>query len=464
MAEELPPPPPPPVGPRGWEVEPEQMEAAATQPRTPGNLLPWIAGGCGVGLLTVGLLVVGLLLALPRAREELALLLAPSRAESPPPPESPRINQSALPPGPVRINGDFSSPSDVWEQAGARIADGGYELRVDTANFDSYGLYLGSNGMPIGNFDLTVDATQLAGPRDAEFGIRFRQPGPENYLMFAISPSGYYRLVRVDDGNYSSLVPWTFSPRIKTGEGTVNRLRIIADGTRIRGYVNGSELIDVQDEVGLTGQLTLGATTFGEGGLRVRFDNLEGQAEGQVLDEDFANAETAAWSVGGSQIIDGQYEMFAGIGIQLLQQPQPPRSSLVRDFELEVDATLVDGSGDGVGYGVLFGYSENFTYYGLLLLPTGEMLLYRTGPQGSSALVPPLQVDAVRPGLNQTNTIRVTLRDERLSIAINGETVIDNEQLGPVEGEVGLLISSGETSRAVARFDNFRLSEGGRRA
>jgi len=452
MIYDTPPPPPPPVPPGGVLPKP------GPEPRRT-RYLPWVMAGCGSGLLIVVLMIAGLLLAFPQLRTEVRLLVAPPKASLPPPPDSPRAGEVARA-GPLRIVDDFNKPSAAWEQADARLVEGSYELRVDTPNFDSYGLFLGANGA-IGALDMAVDVTQVDGPPDAEYGIRFRQPGPENYLMFSISGSGYYRLLRVENGDYHPVVPWTFSPRIQTGAGAVNRLRIVAEGTNVRGYINGRQVLTAEDPSPQAGQLALGVTTFRQGGLAVRFDTIQGNAEGQDLAQDFS-ATTVPWSVGGSRIVDGHYELVADAGIQLLQQPQPPGSSRVRDFTLEVEASLSEG-GEGSGYGVLFGYSENFTYYGLLLLPDGRLMLYQSAPDGGATLLPTIPVEALHQGLNQTNTIRVELREEKLTVAINDETVIDGEEIGQIEGEVGMLISSGETG-AVARFDNFRLEAAGKRA
>jgi hypothetical protein len=195
----------------------------------------------------------------------------------------------------------------------------------------------------------------------------------------------------------------------------------------------------------------------------VRFDNIEGQAEGQRLAETFDDPATAAWSVGGSRIADGQYELFAGQGIQLLQQPRPPGSTRTTAFTLEVEAALAEG-GPEAAYGVMFGYSENFAYYGLLLLPDGRLLLYRSNPEGEDeVLIPPTPVEAIRTGLDARNTIGVRIERERLTVTINDETVIDEAPIGPVEGEVGLLLSSGREGRAVARFDSVRFAVSGQR-
>lgn len=384
---------------------------------------------------------------------------APQAATNlPAPPESPRAAEEKLPLGLVQIEEDFDDPTTRWDQSRSRVVDGGYELRVDTPNYDSYGLYLG-NGR-VSDFDMAVDVQQVAGDATSEYGIRFRQSGPGDYLMFSISGSGYYRLLRVSDDEYNSVVPWTFDSRIKTGPDTTNRLRLVARGSSITGFINDTQVVVVEDDVNASGQLTLGLTTFDQGGLVVRFDNIEGQAEGSDLREDFSDPEATLWSIGGATITNGAYELFAGGGIQAWQQPLPSRFSKVENFVLEVDATLVNGPQDEVAYGVMFGDGGSFDFYSLFLFPQGNLGLFISDSAGNrGALIEPTPFEAIKSGIGETNKIRVEVRDNVIQISINGEALPEIESPFVVEGMVGMIVSSGETGNVQARFDNFSLRE-----
>jgi hypothetical protein len=413
--------------------------------------LPW-AIGC-VGLLVLLQLVgLGVVLAFPGLRAQIATLWV--RPSAPPPPESPLPTGQAAPARPLKIEERFDQPTNRWEQSLARVVDGVYEVRVDISNYDSYGLLLGEQA--VHNFDLAVDVQQAAGDPTAEYGVRFRQSGPGDYLMFSISGSGYYRLLQVKDNTYRSLVPWTFDARIKTGPDAVNRLRVVAQGSDIGAFVNDAQLVTAKDEIDIAGQLTLGVTTFDKGGVAVRFDNVAGQAEGADLKEDFSNSELVKWSVGGATIENGAYEIFAGPDIQSWQQPLPSGSSNVGDFALEVEATFVRGSEDGAAYGVMFGDGGKFDFYTLYLFPQGGIGLFRSEAGGrTSALVPPVALDLVRQGAGATNRLRLEVRGNVISITLNGTKLPDLENPDPIQGMVGLIVS-GDTH---ARFDNFRLEE-----
>lgn len=404
----------------------------------------------------------------------LLLLFSPGlRARLPfigggPPPEAPDkfAEQSD---GPVRIRDDFSFPGDRWDRSQTRIVDGAYELTLELDNFDSYGLFLGSGN--IADFDLAVDAAQVAGDPNTEFGIRFRQSAPDDHLLFSISGTGYYRLARVRDEQYTSLVPWTRDQRINTGRGAVNRLRVVAEGPTIRGFINGEQVLEHTDSEPVAGQLTLGLVTYYSGDVTVRFDNIEGfaliesplgdvQAQRVELNEDFSDPLEAPWSVGGATITGGSYEVFVAGPVQSWQQPLPTGSSRVEgDFVLEVDATLVNGDGTSA-YGLMFGDGGRFDFFALYLLPQGGITMIRNGPDGGTVITPQ-PLDLVRPGLGQTNSIRVEVRGNNLILTLNGQ------QLDPLEfpagvsfdGMAGMAVQSGSAEGATVRFDNFRLEE-----
>lgn len=440
-------PQPSPIGPPPGAPEP---------PPTRRRLLVWVVAGLGALVLLQICALVALLVAFPELRTRLPVIGA--RPGAPPPPESPLTTTTPMPAGPVRIEESFDQPTTRWEQSLARVVDGAYELRLDIPNYDSYGLLL-SEGL-IDDFDMAVDVQQIAGDPTSEYGIRFRQSGPGDYLMFSISGSGYYRLLRVQKQTYRSLVPWTFDPRIKTGPQAVNRLRVIAKGPSITAFVNDAQVLSANDEINVGGQLTLGVTTFDSGGLVVRFDNIAGQAGQLDLGEDFSNPEAASWSIGGATIVEGAYEIFAGPGIRSWQQPLPTGSSRVGDFTLDVDTTLVRGSGDGVAYGVMFGDGGSFDFYSLYLLPQGGVVLLRSESDGTDTLIiPPVELQAVKSGTGATNHIHLEVRGRAITVTINGEQLPAVEAPTPVRGMVGLIVSSGTTDSVQARFDNFRLEE-----
>lgn len=401
----------------------------------------------------------------PAIRNQIPFLSAPP-ADGPPP-EAPR-KFGDPPTGPVSIEDNFNLGSDRWDRSQTRIVDGAYELTLEQAEFDSYGLFLGESS--VRDFDLALDLVQTAGPLDGEFGIRFRQAAPDDHLMFSISASGYYRLVRVRDRTYTSLVPWTRHQALQLGLGSLNRLRLIAEGPEITGFINGVEVLNYRDSEPQAGQLTLGLVTFAQGGLVVRFDNLEGSLlsgspdtdqASLDLSEDFSDPTTAPWSVGGATMRNGGYEIFVGGPVVSWQQPLPSGSSEVgNNFVLEVEATFLEGTAEGSGYGLMFADDGAFNFIALILLPQGGLTIYRNGTE-SELLVPPVAVPLVNPGTNAPNRLRIAVRGQSLTITINDQE-LPSFDLPPelsLRGQVGLIVQSSDVAGVRARFDNFRLEE-----
>jgi hypothetical protein len=441
------------------------------EPQRSNRLLLLIAAGlAGLIVLMIGGLVV-LFLLVPDLRAQLPFL--GQVAANGTPPEAPDKYAKNETSGPLSIEDDFSRATGLWEQSQTMVVDGAYEMRLEQPNYDSYGLFLGAS--QVSNFDMAVDVTQLSGSPVAEYGIRFRQASPGDHLMFSISGNGFFRLLRVSDETYSSAVPWTKSELIKTGEGAVNRLRVVADGATITGFINDQQVLEYRDAVQSSGQLTLGLVTFEQGDLTVRFDNIVGNAEdesggvaGQTipevdLAEAFDNPATAQWSIGGAEIADGAYEVFVGGAVQSWQQPLPTGSSRVEgNFVLEVEATLLSGTEGPTAYGVMFGDGGEFDFYTLYLFPEGGVGLFRSEKDGSGgALIPPTLLEAIQPGYNATNKIKIEVLDNVLSITVNDQ-VLGEFPLNPdieIRGMVGLIVSSGDAEGVRARFDNFRLEE-----
>lgn len=449
---------------RNTMTDPERLEESGAAGTTRQMLLI-VAAVLTVFISCVGLSLTALVLLNPTVRNQVPFLAVGPTGS--PPPEAPQ-KFIPLPPGPVNIVEDFAQPSERWEYSQTRIVGGTYEMSLERAEFDTYGLFLGEGRLR--DFDLAVDAMQTAGPLEAEFGIRFRQRAPDDHLMFSLSPSGYFRLVRVQEENYTSLVAWTQHPAIRTGPAVVNRLRLIADGPQLTGFINGTEVFSVNDPDPQMGQLTLGLVTFAQGGLVVRFDNLEGSAligpsggdqERLLLDEDFSNPATVPWSVGGAVLRNGGYELSVGGPVITWQQPLPVGSSAVGDhFIIETEAQLLEGMADGSGYGIMFADDGEFDFMSLVILPQGGIMLFRNGPEGG-LIIPPTLVPAVNPGVGASNRIRIEARGELLSILINDQALPELE-LPPdlrLSGRTGIMLQSSDERGLRVRFSEFRVEE-----
>jgi len=171
---------------------------------------------------------------------------------------------------------DFESPDSGWDPAVDADVERSFEqgrlhVLVKTAPMEAW------TGNPelqsLDDFDLEVDATQVGGPDNNEYGVIFRQRDAQNYYAFMVSGAGYFGLFCLVDGQVYNVVNWTEIDAIQRGQGT-NHLRLAADGPQISMYANGELLATVPDNTFRRGDITLVAGTFEEGNVEIAFDNL----------------------------------------------------------------------------------------------------------------------------------------------------------------------------------------------
>ncbi|MFN3762573.1 MAG: family 16 glycoside hydrolase [Anaerolineae bacterium] len=169
---------------------------------------------------------------------------------------------------------DFSAPG-AWKlesDAAARVTVEAGVLRISISAPNQ--LAWASAGKDLRDFRLRVEASQVAGPDDNEYGVLVRMRDPRNFYAFSVSGDGYFLVSRFVDGVRQPLgADWSPSDAVHPGIGT-NILEIVAQGNRLTFIVNGRQLAQVEDDRFAHGDIGLYAGSFYEGGVEVHFDNL----------------------------------------------------------------------------------------------------------------------------------------------------------------------------------------------
>ncbi len=169
---------------------------------------------------------------------------------------------------------DFSAPG-AWKlesDAAARVTMEGGVLRIAIAAPNQ--LAWASAGKDLRDFRLTVEASQVAGPDDNEYGVLVRMQDPRNFYAFSVSGDGYFLVSRFVDGVRQPLgADWSPSDAVHPGTGT-NVLEVVVQGNRLTFIVNDRQLAQVEDDRFVHGDVGLYAGSFYEGGVEVHFDNL----------------------------------------------------------------------------------------------------------------------------------------------------------------------------------------------
>ncbi|MGC9348357.1 MAG: hypothetical protein ACP5JG_09495 [Anaerolineae bacterium] len=169
---------------------------------------------------------------------------------------------------------DFES-ADAWRLGSDAVAD----VAVTGGQLQIHVLQPGqvawaSTEQTWADLHVAVDAMQVSGPVDNEYGVLIRMDADDHFYAFSISGDGYARVARFQDGAWSVLGPdWTPVAAIREGMAT-NHLEVIAAGNTFEFRVNEQVVAQVGDEALQKGRLGLYAGAFGEADVVVAFDNL----------------------------------------------------------------------------------------------------------------------------------------------------------------------------------------------
>lgn len=170
---------------------------------------------------------------------------------------------------------DFSDPAGGWQaesdaSAEVRCYEGVMSLLVKVPNR----LAWASAGREFSDFRLAVEATQVAGPDDNEYGVLVRMRDADHFYRFSISGDGYYLVSKYDGGVWEVLNgDWTSSAAIHLGTVT-NLLEVVCQSATMTFLVNGVALTQVEDSSYSRGDVGLYAGSFFEPGVEIHFDNL----------------------------------------------------------------------------------------------------------------------------------------------------------------------------------------------
>lgn len=157
------------------------------------------------------------------------------------------------------------------------VVDGQYQMEVR----NNAGLFMATAGESFGDAVYELEATQVGGPLNNGYGMLFRvDDSSDSFYAFEVSGDGYIWIGRCSDlcrGEAVALVggDWFKSGAVKQGLQETNRLRVVAEGTRMTFFVNGVEVGRTSDSRLEEGDIAVAVETLGEPGVRVVFDNFK---------------------------------------------------------------------------------------------------------------------------------------------------------------------------------------------
>ncbi len=125
------------------------------------------------------------------------------------------------------------------------------------------------------NFYIEATAKTTACSGSDRYGIMVRAPDLNQGYLFGFTCDGRYSLRAWDGSEYTKLKDWTASAAILAGSNQTNRLGLMADGSRLSLYANGSYLDEIHDDRYGEGRFGLFINANLTANYTIEFDQLD---------------------------------------------------------------------------------------------------------------------------------------------------------------------------------------------
>lgn len=187
---------------------------------------------------------------------------------------------------PVILRDDFAAPANSWDSAensddrwakGTVLVQNGEYAFDLTAKTGFVWWSRGASGTAVTDFFAAVDARQVSGAADADYGLIFHyQTG--NYYMFSVNAGGQVGAFRYYREQWETLLAWTESP-VTLQVGQANRLAVAGAGNTYRLFIDNHLAGAFSDDVLPQGEAGLAVELYKAGDTgRFAFDNFEFRA------------------------------------------------------------------------------------------------------------------------------------------------------------------------------------------
>jgi len=133
------------------------------------------------------------------------------------------------------------------------------------------------------DFYATVEARQISGTPEADYGLIFRHDG-DNYYYFQVSDVGQYAVYRYEAGGWTELITWTATDAVRAGR--INNLAVAGEGARFKFFINGQRVGETTDSRLAAGTVGVAVQLYNAGESAVfEFDNFEWRAPSEAVTE-----------------------------------------------------------------------------------------------------------------------------------------------------------------------------------
>jgi hypothetical protein len=124
------------------------------------------------------------------------------------------------------------------------------------------------------DFTLSVDAQQVEGPYDGQYGLVFRLLDENNYYLFLIDQDKNYSFDLYNEGEWFTLDQGTISPAVMQNDE--NRISVIGEKITFRVYINDIFINETIDQTLTSGKFGIAiGLTYPQDRAVFEFDNFE---------------------------------------------------------------------------------------------------------------------------------------------------------------------------------------------
>jgi hypothetical protein len=128
--------------------------------------------------------------------------------------------------------------------------------------------------MALSDFILSVEAKQVDGPQNGEYGLAFRLLDENNYYLYLIDQDSNYSFQLFNEGEWFTIAAGTISPDIL--QKKVNNITIVGEGSIFRFYINEIFINEESDQTLSSGKFGIAISlTYPEDQAKFEFDNFE---------------------------------------------------------------------------------------------------------------------------------------------------------------------------------------------
>ena len=355
--------------------------------------------------------------------------------------------------------------SEISDQFGSReftFDNGKYRWVVDPARDVS--VHDTPSMDPAGEFAVSVEAQQLSGPQDSDFGIVFRETAADTFYNFNIDNQQNYWLRLNNGGEWTTLIDLTRSAAIRPNAS--NRVTVVAISDTFYFFVNDQYLDEFVDDTLLRGRLGIVVNLF-EAGEQAewQFDNFEVREPWTAAIVDTFDAVSGLWDVGSFNwedvtdnlvITEGKYVWsmdcrnsdFGCVSSTYMDELQD-----TTDFELIVEARRLEGPMDGE-YGVRF-HDDGSNYLEFLISDEGNFTVSLWYEQNLDYYYLDNPTNVIKPG--EVNQLGIIGEGDNYAFFINGLLIGEIvEELLPF-GSFAFAADLNAPAEMVLEFDNFKV-------